>query len=174
LTDIKFNNLFFALWPDLDVRLELVRLQQEMCGHNGRLHHPQDLHMTLVFLGRVAPDQLTCIKRVADTVTPTQFALKLTRTGYWKRPRILWCSPDQTPEQLSQLVADLQQGLTSCGFQPEKRDYRPHVTLARKAKQTDSCALDSSVIWRPKEFVLAGSHSGPELPRYNILKRWRI
>jgi RNA 2',3'-cyclic 3'-phosphodiesterase len=174
LSEVKFNNLFFALWPDQEVRSELTRLQQDVCGKNGRLHHPQDLHMTLVFLGRVTPEQLPCVRQAADAVVVNPFTLGLDRTGYWKRPRILWCGPDEIPEQLSQLVLDLQQSLTTCGFKPEKRIYSPHVTLARKASSIEHSELLNPVVWQANEFVLAGSHSGYELPRYTVLDSWYI
>ena len=174
MADSKLNNLFFALWPDESVRTELARIQHSISEQNGRLHHLQDLHLTLLFLGRVASDQLDCVRQVADSVVIEPFSFELVRTGYWNRPRILWCSPKQTPLQLIRLVHDLQQGVITCGFQPEQQTYRPHVTLARKAKPADNNTLNTGVIWRPKEFVLAGSHSGSDAPRYKILDRWSI
>ncbi len=174
MAEIKFNNLFFALWPDQTVRTGLVHLQHGLSGHDGRWHHPDDLHMTLVFLGKVAPERLECVHRVAGKIAAQPFSIELNRLGYWKRPRILWCSPDHTPHPLIRLVHELQLGLSGCGFRPEQRDYRPHVTLARKAGRVDAGLLDVPVIWRPSEFVLAGSHSGTELPRYRILARWCI
>jgi 2'-5' RNA ligase len=174
LTELEFNNLFFAIWPNKEVRSELMRIQQTVCGHSGRLHHPEDLHLTLVFLGRVPPERIDCIEQVANGVTAVPFTLNLDRTGYWKRPHIVWCSPEQTPEPLNQLVHDLQLGLTNCGFQPEKRTYKPHVTLARKARPVKNSELDHSIVWSPHEFVLAGSHSRAELPRYTIIKSWGI
>lgn len=174
MAEAKFNNHFFALWPDQDTRPELVRLQQSVCQQNGQLHHPQDLHMTLVFLGRVTPEQFPCVKQVANTVVAEPFTVELNRSGFWKRPRVLWCGPDASIQQLNQLVHNLEQGLIGCGFQPERRNYTPHVTLARKARSEQPAAVADPVVWRPREFVLAASRSGAELPRYEILDRWRI
>jgi RNA 2',3'-cyclic 3'-phosphodiesterase len=41
---------FFALWPDRQVREALSTLSRSLSA-GGRPHHPDDLHMTLVFLG---------------------------------------------------------------------------------------------------------------------------
>jgi len=166
------HNLFFALWPDETVRSSLVRVQQSCSGSDGRMHHPEDLHMTLVFLGGVLSEQIPCVRDVANSLAAEPFSLELVRTGFWKRPRILWCGPERTPEPLQQLVHELQIGLTRCGFEPEKRTYKPHVTLARKASATPTQLLHEPIIWQPREFVLAGSHSGPKPPRYRILDRW--
>lgn len=154
--------------------MELVRLQRAVSGCSGRMQHPDDLHMTLVFLGRITPEQMACARQVADDIAADPFVLELDRTGYWKRPRIHWCAPKRTPEPLSRLVRTLQSGLTACGLQPEDREYRPHVTLARKAESVDNVALDASIIWQPREFVLAGSPPGDKLPRYRILDKWGI
>ncbi len=130
--------------------------------------------MTLVFLGKVTSEQLECIIRVADSVDVTPISIKLARTGYWKRPRIHWCGPDMTPDPLKQLVLDLQQALVTCGFEPEQRDYKPHVTLVRKAIPVAVETLDAQIVWRPQEFVLAGSCYHATLPRYQIVERWGI
>jgi RNA 2',3'-cyclic 3'-phosphodiesterase len=138
------------------------------------MQHPDDLHMTLVFLGKVSPEQFPCIRKAAASLVAKPFTLELTKTGCWKSPKILWCGSELTPEPLECLVHNLQEGLAGCGFEPEKRVYKPHVTLARKAKSLPRQGLDHTIIWRPREFVLAGSHSGVKPPRYRILDRWTI
>jgi RNA 2',3'-cyclic 3'-phosphodiesterase len=168
------QNLFFALWPDAQVRTELSRVQRSISDNSGRVHHPDDLHMTLVFLGRVDSDRFACIRRVAAGIAIQPFTLELTQVDYWRRPRILWCGPDVIPGSLQQLVDDLRRGLLGCGFEPENRIYKPHVTLVRKARGAQAQRLEQPVVWRPREFVLAGSHSGPVTQRYLVLHRWEL
>ncbi len=174
MTESKLNNLFFALWPDTAVRDGLVHLQYSIYGQNGRMQHPDDLHMTLVFMGRITSEQIACARNMADKIRVEPFTLELSMVGYWKRPRILWCSPDAAPEPLSRLVYDLQQGLSACGVRPEERPYKPHVTLARKAVAVGDRFLEEPVVWAPHEFVLAGSHSGTGYPHYLVLDRWSM
>lgn len=154
--------------------MELSNIQRSLSVRNGCMHHPDELHMTLVFLGRMDFERLSCIRKIAAGITVKPFTLELTGVDYWKRPRILWCGPDLTPNPLGELVHDLQQGLSGCGFEPENRTYRPHVTLARKAGPAQVRRLDKPVIWSPREFVLAGSHSGNKPPRYSVFDRWSI
>lgn len=174
MTDLALHNLFFALWPDETVRTGLAGVQQGCSGSDGRMHHALDLHMTLVFLGRVSSEQFACVRSVAASITVEPFSLEFTRTGYWKRPRILWCGPERVPDLLQCLVNDLHRGLTQCGFEPEQRTYKPHVTLARKAGSVPEQLLDEPIVWRPEGFVLAGSNSGAKPPRYHILDRWGL
>lgn len=165
---------FFALWPDARVRARLLAAAK-LAVVKGRLHHPEDLHMTLVFLGQVAGSQHRCIDEVAEGIRGKPFNLNIDHTGYWPRPKILWAAPAVTPEPLSQLVSDLRIGLTGCGFEPEQRSYRPHVTLYRKAVEADADGMDPTIEWAVTDFVLAVSAGGPPgSPRYRIVRRWPL
>jgi 2'-5' RNA ligase len=130
--------------------------------------------MTLVFLGRSTPEGIGCFEQVAENITAKPFTLKLNRIGYWKRPKVLWSGPDVCPEPLSQLVIDLQHTLRECGFRPEKRAYKPHVTLARKANEITANPLVKPLFWNPNRFVLAGSTSSSNSPRYRVINQWDI
>ncbi len=163
---------FFAIWPDQAVSERIVR---EAGKARGRLHHPADIHMTLVFLGQISDAQLRCIEAAADAIRGQPFTLSINGIGYWHRPRILWAGPSETPEPLSQLVFDLQNGLKACGFEPERRRYKPHVTLYRKASRTIPRVIEPAVEWPVRAFVLATSGGGaPGEPRYRVLKRWSL
>ncbi len=168
------QRLFFALWPDHRLRSRLDRLVHELPAHGGQQHHPDDLHMTLVFLGPVAPEQRACIERGGDEIQIDPFTLYLDRVDYWPRPRILCLGASEASAPLTSLVQSLQSGLVSCGFEPETRPYKPHVTLARKAKQKHIFNLDSPIEWPVSEFVLAGASTGERPPRYQVIKRWSL
>jgi 2'-5' RNA ligase len=165
---------FFALWPHKEVRERLAKAARQAVAM-GRLHHPEDHHMTLVFLGQVADAQLRCIEQTADAIRSQPFSLCINGIAYWHRPRILWAGPAQTPEPLSQLVFDLQNGLKACGFEPERRTYKPHVTLYRKVAAAEPMEIEPAIEWPVREFVLAVSSGGaPGEPRYRVLKRWPL
>ena len=165
---------FFALWPDERVRRRMAKVAQA-AGAKGRVHHPEDIHLTLVFLGQVADQRQRCISEVADGIRGKAFEMRIDRTGYWPRPRIIWAGPSETPEPLSQLVFDLQNGLAGCGFEPERRRYKPHVTLYRKAARSAAGAVDPPIAWPVSEFVLAVSGGGaPDGPRYRVVRRWPL
>lgn len=169
------GRLFFALWPDHKVRDRLARLSRQYKPQGGRMHHSDDLHITLVFLGQVDDAQMPCIQQVADAVDVSAFSLQLDNIGYWPRPRILWCGPSEQPEALQNLVKALQNGLLDCGFTPEKRRYKPHITLHRKVRHAEALMLENTLNWQASEFVLATSGgTAPDQPRYRILHRWSL
>ena len=167
------TRLFFALWPDPATRKRLTALQHTFSGQPGRFNHPHDLHTTLVFLGPVEAERMECVIAAAERVSPHPFSLLLDRCETWKKPRILCCTPATTPPPLTQLVTELEKALSGCGFEPEKRRYTPHVTLARKVQTEAGGQLAQPFSWQVEGFVLAGSGGQGPGPRYRILKKWR-
>ena len=166
------GRLFFALWPDEEVQAELAALCQQLSPESGHPHHPQDLHMTLVFLGQVAQEQRVCIEKIADRIELSPFSVSVEQIELWRKPRLLCATASQMPDPLAKLVSSLQTGLAKCGFKPEARPYRPHVTLIRKVRKYNPFKLPQPIHWPVSRFVLATSGAGPGLPRYRVLKKW--
>jgi 2'-5' RNA ligase len=167
------ERLFFALWPPVEVRDALIVERRALPGEPGRVHHAEDLHMTLVFVGAVADEARPCIESVGGTVDTAPFWLRISEAGYWSKARIRWCRPTLAPPELLALVGQLEQGLLACGIEPESRPYRPHVTLARKAPPLTARPLSAPVDWIVDDFVLAAS-GGEQPPRYRVLRRWPL
>lgn len=172
LTKSEQQRLFFALSPDTQVRQALQAVGRRVVDGGGRPVHADDLHMTLVFLGQVGDERLPDIQAVADGISMAPFDLCIDRFGWWKRSGTLWCAPSQVPDVLPGLFSALQTGLADCGFPPERRPYRPHVTLVRKVIQEGSGTLDRPVTWPVNSFVLMASRTWGAPPRYRVLKKW--
>jgi 2'-5' RNA ligase len=135
--------------------------------------HPEDIHLTLVFLGQATLEQRACIQRAADLLRAEPFELVLDRIGCFPRARVLWCGADICPPPLEELVGSLSSALEPCGFAAERRRYLPHATLVRKSIPVESRPLEQSISWRVDGFVLACGQNGPP-PRYRILRRWPL
>ena len=168
------RRLFFGIWPDERTRLALVKIQQALVVRKGRLTHPDDLHLTLNFLGTVDADRQACVEAAADRVTGEPFEIRVDRTGFWSRSRIFWCGPAETPAPLAALFGSLQRQLLECRFEPEQRPYKAHITLMRDAPVLPAGPLDSPAAWICDRFALAESLSAPRPPRYRILREWRL
>lgn len=166
------ERLFFALWPGEEQRSALARLQRDSLRH-GRETHPEDLHVTLVFLGDVIPEQRACAEAAADRVKGQPFRLVLDRIGSFPRARVVWCGASEHPQGLMDLVGALNRELLGCGFRPERRPYTAHVTLARNARPVEARALDRPIDWEVAEVVLVMTGTGPP-PRYRIVRRWSL
>lgn len=167
------ERLFFALWPDPEVRRGFEAVFEGLPPHRGRAPHLEDLHITLVFLGEVEGDARVCAEAAAGEIRGRPFDLLFDHVGYWPRPQILWSGPSVVPEALLELVMALGERLRRCGFRPEKRPYAPHITLARRARKVGGYSLEQPIFWPAREFVLA--LSDPNLtPRYQVVGRWPL
>lgn len=168
------QRMFLALWPDAAVRKSFVEIRSAMHFRRGRMVHPLDLHITLVFLGMVDAVQLPCVEAVAGRQDGDAFDLSIDHTGYWPRARVAWCGPAEVPLPLQSLVDGLQRDLRACGFEPEARPYRPHVTLARDARGGATGPLVPPVVWPCNRFVLVTSTGAREPPRYEVVRQWPL
>jgi len=168
------QRMFLAIWPDAAVRKSLVDIQSAMHSRRGRMVHPLDLHITLVFLGMVDTEQVPCVEAAAGRQEANTFDLCIDHTGYWPRPRVAWCGPAEVPRPLQSLVDGLQRDLRTCGFEPEARSYRPHVTLAREARGGTTGPLATPVVWPCDRFVLVSSTGAREPPRYDVVREWPL
>ena len=166
--------MFLALWPDAVVRKSLVEIQSAMRFRRGRAVYPLDLHITLVFLGMVDAGQFHCVEEVAGRQQVDAFDLCIDHTGYWSRARVAWCGPAGVPPPLQALVEGLQRDLRACGFEPEARTYRPHVTLARDAGGGTTGPLAHTVVWPCDRFVLVTSSGARQPPRYDVVREWSL
>ncbi|MFZ1574594.1 MAG: RNA 2',3'-cyclic phosphodiesterase [Chromatiaceae bacterium] len=167
------ERLFLALWPGVAQRLALARVQGALPPRAGRPTHPEDIHLTLVFLGPASSEQRQCAEAAAGRVRGQPFELTLDRVGSFPRARVLWCGADTAPPPLAGLVLALRAALAGCGFALDERPYRPHATLARKAPALEARTLNPPIRWPVDSFVLARGQEGPP-PRYRILRRWSL
>jgi 2'-5' RNA ligase len=96
---------------------------------------PDALHLTVKFLGEVAPDRLPGIVTALGDATLGTPALPLVlrELGAFPtldRPRVLWAGLDG--EAALELLADrVERACAALGFAVEGRPFRPHVTLGR-------------------------------------------
>ena len=97
---------------------------------------PDRMHLTLRFLGEVAPDAL---ERLGDALAPVYerqepFPLMVTQIGAFpnvRAPRVIWAglSPLEGPLAVCQQAAET--AARSIGLKAEKKAFKPHVTLGR-------------------------------------------
>lgn len=164
------RRLFFALWPDDDTREELARVAHAVPLHRAaRRVPPEKMHITLAFMGDTPADRQKCFEQAADSVTGEPLHLTLDFFGHFPRPRVFWFGLKSTPTILGELVDRLVLAIEPCGFEPESRPFRPHVTLARKVRERPQ-ASPATVEWPCDAFCLVESAGG----KYSVLRRWPL
>jgi 2'-5' RNA ligase len=166
--------LFLGLPIPPDLAQALNRLAQAIELPKGRPAAPENLHLTLVFLGEVAESKLPPIERELSKLNIAAFQLELTSLNTFPRPGVLFAEVEPT-RPLLQLQAKAAAAMVRCGFAPEAHPYHPHITLARfhgtlRLSQSQR-ALPPSL---PRIFIadtvnLYRSHLTPTGANYEIL-----
>lgn len=162
--------LFFALVPPQAVRSALAGAADTVAPP-GRRVHPQDLHLTLAFLGALAPSPAVIEAGSLAAAAGAPFVVHLDRSGCWRRAGIAWIAPSRPPVALDRLHAALDDALSRRGYPTETRAFRPHVTLARRARGAPAATAVPE--WTVTELVLLASGPPPP-PRYRVQARWPL
>ncbi|OQX19428.1 MAG: 2'-5' RNA ligase [Desulfobulbaceae bacterium A2] len=123
--------LFVAIDLPEEVRRELAGM---CCGLPGaRWLPPEQLHLTLRFIGEVDSETQARIIGALAEVVAAPLTLRLRGVGFFPPrglPRVLWVGVERC-EGLSRLQRRVEQCLLRAGLAPEGRKFMAHVTLAR-------------------------------------------
>ncbi len=146
--------LFFALWPNAATRAHLVRLQAPVIG---RKVSPENLHLTLAFVGSQPKSLIPALTKLIDKLPGQSFTVGIDRYGYFKKPRIAWAGPSETPLPLVELHQRLMNELNAVQvpLKPEGK-FTPHVTLARDAQSIDD-PFGPAISWQVDRMLLIQS-----------------
>ena len=141
---------FIAFDIEENTRASLAQAQRAM----GRLPsvrwvRPAGIHLTLKFLGEieaaVVPEVLGAMRVALAGVEPFEFAVR--GLGWFppgRRPRVLWAGVDGDEGALSLVAGRLNVALVDCGVRPERRGFKPHLTLARVRGPVDAASIEKA------------------------------
>ena len=99
-----------------------------------RFTSPDNIHLTLKFLGETDPMRIPDIKDALSRISIEPFSLTVLGAGGFPSvsagTRILWTGVKQS-EALLRLAELTETALEQTGFQRETRPFAPHITIAR-------------------------------------------
>lgn len=101
---------------------------------------PENLHITLKFIGAWHEDRFVNLRTALSTVAPTgPIVIRIARFGFFPNPHHphSFFVDVQAGENLTELAASIDHALLPLGLTAESRAYRPHVTLARIKANAD-------------------------------------
>jgi len=140
---------FVALDLDDAIRGRLTAAAADLprAGAKIRWVAPQNLHVTVKFLGDVAEGDMAAVceavTEAVAAVAPFDFTVRglLARPSAGRKLQMLWAGVDEPTGQLAAAFDALQAALEPLGFPRERRAFRPHVTLARIKSVPDPAGL---------------------------------
>lgn len=130
---------FLAIDVGETVRARIAEAQQTLRDRNelsARWAPPANIHLTLAFLGCVAPELLDVLaeKLRAELPGTGAFSFDVVRLGFFgrpRRPRTIWAGIPAPSGPLMQLHARVTAIVRNAGIDIEKRPFTPHLTVAR-------------------------------------------
>jgi 2'-5' RNA ligase len=133
--------LFVALEIPAKVRDEFAALINELRAadssfskNRARWVRPENLHVTLKFIGHVDNGKLDAIRATLGEVRlGSQVELRFSGLGFFpnaKRPRVFWAGMESSPN-LGPLATEIDTRLNKLGIPSETKEFAPHLTLAR-------------------------------------------
>ena len=170
-TSSATTRLFLALWPDPAIRRQLEAWRELWAWPRGAAPvHTDKLHLTLHFLGNQPTESLPALlDGLAVPFSP--FRLALGAAALWHNG-IAVLAPESVPPELLELHAALSAALPDVGLQPEARAYRPHVTMARRARGAAIPQAGPEIDWAVDRYVLVESKTG-DGSGYTVLREYR-
>jgi 2'-5' RNA ligase len=113
---------------------ELRELSAKVADKRPRWVRPENLHVTLKFIGEVAPTKLAGIRDALSAIrSDAPVEIKFRGLGFFpneQHPRVLWAGLAASTN-LPSLAGDIDGALETQGIARERRAFTPHLTLAR-------------------------------------------
>lgn len=166
------KRLFFALWPDRKIREECSKLTTKLKSPGTRPVKPENLHVTLAFLGSVTEEKEQSLRKLAANTACPEVSLSFDRVEFWRRPQVLCLSATEENTHLSKLANELSELAKSVNITMEERPYVPHVTLLRKVKSAPEEINFEPVRWTANTFCLVESCSTHSGVSYQVVELW--
>lgn len=98
---------------------------------------PSTWHLTLKFLGETDEAAIPSIKDALSTIQFRSFTMQAGGAGAFpneRQPWVLWLGLKEGKQQSAALAAAVEDALAAIGIPREKKQFRPHLTLARVRK----------------------------------------
>jgi 2'-5' RNA ligase len=180
--------LFVALEIPSAVRENLAALLASLraIAKEPRWVRPENLHVTLKFLGEVAEGKLEGVRSALRHIrSESAVALEFRGLGFFpndKHPRVFWAGMDGTTN-LKTLAADIDAAVEKYEIPCEQREFSPHLTLARFERGRLPEKLRSAIATyaqrefgslRTSEFQLIHSKLKTSGAEYTTLERFQF
>lgn len=174
--------LFIAIDPPQHVLDKLATLKTD--SFTARWTDPSKIHLTLRFLGEVDSQQINPLSTALTQISSPSFDLQPAGLGVFpsrRAPRVLWVGFQDEPA-LQTLQKKIEQTVVGLGFEPEKRSFTPHLTIARckraNARQVRTYMREHKEFSAPAfptdRFYLYESALHPEGARYMRLQEFGL
>jgi 2'-5' RNA ligase len=181
----KKRRVFVAIKLPQSVKEYIAENQKEINIEAYKLTNPKNLHITLLFLGYLSNKEIKSVKTTLETVRTkfSKFTLRLNsllQLPSKENPRIISISikSDKKLENLQNLLQNILS--ESNIIKPVNRDFKPHITIARRKEGSNTKPLyntveiKKSISWQVENFYLMESLLEPKGAQYITLYKFNL
>ncbi|MGA2172931.1 MAG: RNA 2',3'-cyclic phosphodiesterase [Sedimentisphaerales bacterium] len=133
--------VFISIDIDDKTRKAIADLQKQIASKvdvkKGDLKwvEPNNIHLTLKFLGEISDEQLEEVREITKTVAQAhqKFNLEIESVGSFggRSAKVVWVGAGKGTDALLALQKDLDDLLAQAGYPKEEREFSAHLTLCR-------------------------------------------
>ncbi|MEM3881560.1 MAG: RNA 2',3'-cyclic phosphodiesterase [Candidatus Bathyarchaeia archaeon] len=178
---------FIAFDIESDAVLSRVSAAQSLLARTGadvKLVEPQNIHITLRFLGNITPAMIEKVFEEMKQIQFTPFNVQIKCIGVFpdlRYPRVVWAGITEGADQLKSIFSQLEPRLRGLGFAPDSKGFSPHLTIARVRSGRNKAQLAKFIIENAsydfgsvaaKCLRLKKSDLTPKGPVYSTLKEF--
>ena len=139
--------LFIAIELPSNIIDGLRNVQEELKDKSNKLSwaKPENIHLTLKFLGDTETGKIDSMVNILEGIAGKSFGFEISVKGVGTfpaagNPRVIWVGIEENKDML-QLYNNIEEGLATLGFEKERRDFKPHLTLGRIKFLNDRAGL---------------------------------
>ncbi|MFH0739430.1 MAG: RNA 2',3'-cyclic phosphodiesterase [Candidatus Omnitrophota bacterium] len=129
---------FIAIPLPVEVRefLRVIQNQLKACGADVKWVEPENIHLTLKFLGEISDDQLSQVNVILGELSKDtlSFTVAICSIGAFPRitsPRVIWAGIDKGDKKVKDTTKRLEERLSLIGIPKEERRFSSHITIGR-------------------------------------------
>ena len=124
---------------------------------------PEQMHLTLRFLGDSDTGKLPAVQAAMDAVAASNasFEMRLGGIGCFpnrNRPRVIWVGLSGEEARLLSLVVALEEELAHLGWDPEGKPFRAHLTLGRVKDERGAQGIEWAADVQPLAIPIKAIH----------------
>lgn len=177
---------FIAIEVIDQMREEIAKVLQKlkMLPCDVKWVKPENIHLTLHFLGHINLSEVEKVKEGLKKIIPAHKAFSITidkELGAFpdkNNPRVIWLGVKEGEKELLKLYHAIKLILDKVGIKTEKRIYHPHLTLGRLKSSRNKniliatlkeLKLEKNLSFSVKEVTLFKSNLTPQGPIYQRL-----
>ena len=178
---------FIAVAASEDIRSLVARVQDDLRGVGADVKwvKPDNVHITLKFLGNVPSDR---VADLADAIRGavrglSEFDVAVVGTGTFpggrRAPRVVWLGLGDGADRLREVAENIDANCAALGFKREDRPFRSHLTIGRvrrgSGKLAELAERAAQVEYKPLQLKvdrvnLVKSRLSPQGPTYTVLE----